>query len=81
MAQLQHDATAAALEGAIPSASNFMDVVTEYDSIADAASALESHRGNLLERETALQRWAVALELEVTPSPYIFMYIICVDIY
>jgi hypothetical protein len=56
------------LEGAIPSTANFMDVVTEYDSVADAASALENHRGSLLERETALQRWSVALELEVTTT-------------
>lgn len=64
MSLLLQDANAASLDGSNITSMRFLDVVN-HETVADAAEALENVRTALVERETALQRWAVALDLEV----------------
>lgn len=61
---LQDDAQAAAVEAAGRSPSSLPQVSASSGGSPDLVRQLHQRRTQLVERETALQRWVVALELE-----------------
>ena len=71
LALLKEDAAAAAEIGGISTTSGrALEALVDSDTVAEAAEALEDARAALAERETALQRWAITLELEVGCRPH-----------